>query len=321
MKRWLPLALSLLAAGSLGTARGEQGPKSGIGIDVEIARVLDEIDGENATQLRLQGELSTLESRRSQLQAALRTRVRALYRVTRSGMAPIGGGFQAIQRHVARLRRLRALVLNDQRAFAAAASRVQVAREQSALAQSSLARARQRLSALQGEQSMTAALKIHPDSSDRETSVSSIRSGNAFYGLRFSDEPAAPARSSFEQQRGKLAAPVTGEVRVVDARRSDNDGPGLEFQAPRGTPVRAAAAGRVAFSDRYGRYGRLVVLDHGSTYYTIYGRLGEVDVQVGDDVSPYARLGTIGESDETPALIFEVRKGTRAIPPRPWLGL
>jgi septal ring factor EnvC (AmiA/AmiB activator) len=48
--------------------------------------------------------------------------------------------------------------------------------------------------------------------------------------------------------------------------------------------------------------------------------LGSVEVRVGDDVSPYARLGTIA-ADPQPCLFFEVRKGAKAIPPRPWLGL
>lgn len=317
-------AVLLAAAASLaafGTARGERNPNAGIRIDVEIGRVLDEIESEHAEQTRLQSELHALEGRRAQLQAALKRRVRTLYRVTRSGMAPIGGGFEAIQRHVARLRRLRALVLNDQKACSAAAAQVRAAREQSALAQSSLARSREHLRALQGEQSRATALRIAPESSDRETSVSSIRSGKPFYGLRFSDAPAVRVRSNFEVQRGRLAAPVTGEVRVQDARRPESDGPALEFQAPAGTPVRAAAAGRVAFSDRYGSYGRLVVLDHGSNYFTAYGGLGQLDVQVGDDVSPYARLGTISGESGDPALLFEVRKGTRAVAPRPWLGL
>jgi murein hydrolase activator len=300
-----------------GVARGERSPSSGIGADIEVARALAQVESESAKQTRLQTELSALDARRFQLQGALKQRVRALYRISRSGMAPLGGGFEAMRLHVARVRRLRALVQNDQKAYAAALARAKVAREENALAQSSLSQARQRLDALQNEQRLP-----HFEEPDRETSINSARSGSGFYGLRFTDEPLQPPRrSDFEAQRGKLAAPVTGEVRVLDARRAESDGPGLEFQAAAGTPVRAAAAGRVAFSDRYGSYGRLVILDHGGTYYTAYGGLGELDVQVGDDVSPYARLGSIGDGAEQPALFFEVRKGTRALPPRAWLGL
>jgi len=42
---------------------------------------------------------------------------------------------------------------------------------------------------------------------------------------------------------------------------------------------------------------------------------------VGDDLSRDARIGGVG-SDLTPnALFFEVRKGTRTLEPRAWLGM
>jgi murein DD-endopeptidase MepM/ murein hydrolase activator NlpD len=92
------------------------------------------------------------------------------------------------------------------------------------------------------------------------------------------------------------------------------------MQAPTGTPVRAAAAGRVAFSDRQGTYGRMVIVDHGNGYTTLYGGLGAVQVQVGDTLSQGARLGAIGNDFSPPALLFEVRRGSRSLPPRAWLG-
>jgi len=64
-----------------------------------------------------------------------------------------------------------------------------------------------------------------------------------------------------------------------------------------------------------------VILDHGDGYYTVYGGLGAVEVRVGDDLSRSARIGSIGTDFSPPALFFEVRKGTRTLEPRSWLGL
>jgi septal ring factor EnvC (AmiA/AmiB activator) len=311
------MALSVLLAGP---AQGERSMGMGIGVDVEIARVLDEIETENAKQTRLDAELTELDARSSQLHSALKTRVRALYRITRGGMTPMAGGFDAIRQHVARVRRLNALVTNDARALAAAKARSQAARAETGLAATSLGHARERLAALQSQETMSS---IHAREGREQRPGIEARdasSGGSFYGLRLADSSASP-KSAFEAQRGKLAAPVSGEVRVVDARRNESDGEGLEFQARAGTAVRAAAAGRVAFSDRYGSYGRLVILDHGAGYYTAYGGLGSVDVRVGDDLSPYARIGDIADDSPRPGLFFEVRKGTRTLPPRVWLGL
>jgi septal ring factor EnvC (AmiA/AmiB activator) len=301
-------------------AHGDRG--GGIGVDVEIARVLDEIETESAKQSRLDAELAVLDTRRSQLHNTLKSRVRALYRITRSGMTPVAGGFEAIRQHVARVRRLSALVTNDAHALSAAEARSQTARSETGLAATSLGHARERLAALQSQESMSS---IHMRDSASGRSAGEPASNAAFYGLRFSDSNSGGTgtspSASFESQRGRLAAPVTGEVRVIDGRRNEGEGEGLEFQANPGTPVRAAAGGRVAFSDRYGSYGRLVILDHGAGYYTAYGGLGHVEVRVGDDLSPYARIGDIAGDTTRPGLFFEVRKGTRALPPRAWLGL
>ena len=299
-------------------ARGERAPILGIGVDVEIARVLDEIETENAKQTRLDSEISSLDACRSELHNTLKSRVRALYRITRSGMTPLAGGFDAIRQHVARVRRLNALVTSDARALQAMTLRSDAARAESALAVTSLGHARERLEALQSQET-TGSLharephEFAPAHETRETH-------EPFYGLRLSDSGNAPM-AAFEALRGKLAVPISGEVRVGDARRKESDGAGLEFQAALGTSVRAAAAGRVAFSDHYGSYGRLVILDHGGGYYTAYGGLGNVEVRVGDDLSAYARIGDIGNQTTPPSLYFEVRKGTRTLPPRAWLGL
>ena len=104
--------------------------------------------------------------------------------------------------------------------------------------------------------------------------------------------------------------------------REGADGPGLEIDAPAGSVVRAAFAARVAFADRYGPYGRIVILDDGDHYYTVSGNLDAVDVKIGQDVGAGDRLGTVGDDGAGPMkLDFEVRHGSRAIPPAPWLGL
>jgi septal ring factor EnvC (AmiA/AmiB activator) len=123
--------------------------------------------------------------------------------------------------------------------------------------------------------------------------------------------------ASFADQRGSLALPVSGPNRIADASRAESDGPGLELAAHSGAAVRAAASGRVAFADRYGSYGQLVILEHGDRYYTVYGGLSHIEVSVGDDLSKSARLGVAGVDP----VYFEVRRGTRTQDARTWLGL
>ncbi|MGD8862671.1 MAG: peptidoglycan DD-metalloendopeptidase family protein [Myxococcales bacterium] len=317
-KRAFTVLSCLLALALPLAAPPVHGQHGGIGHDVEIAGLLDEIEAGTARRQRLSQELESVTSARKQLGQSLRRQVRALYRMTRSGFAPVGGGFEAVLRHVARVKRLRGLVSAQSEKLQALESKHKRLHADNAKVALSVERARTRLDELQRAprgRSQGISNVFNQDSGYR--AAATAPAGGQFYGLRLVDP--VPA-TTFAAQRGKLASPVTGDVRVVSARREESDGPGLEFQAPVGTPVRAVAAGRVAFSDRYGSYGRLVILDHGDGFYTVYGGLGAVEVRVGDDLSRNARIGSIGTDYSPSGLFFEVRQGTRTLEPHGWLG-
>jgi septal ring factor EnvC (AmiA/AmiB activator) len=125
----------------------------------------------------------------------------------------------------------------------------------------------------------------------------------------------------FVASKGRLLFPVPGRAEARPARREGTGGPGLEIRATIGSPVRAVFGGRVAFADRYGPYGRLVILDHGDHYYTVSGNLAGIDVKVAEEVTAGERIGTVGDDGHGAMLYFEVRRGTDTIPPGPWLGL
>ena len=306
----IALAMLLPAAASV-AQRGVSG-------DLEVAGLLDGIEAGTAKQERLEREASSLGGKREQTRGSLRTQVRALYRITRSGLSPMAGGFDAVLRHVARVRRLQRIVRRQAHELNGYEQRAQTLRVERAQVAQELDRARTRLSALQNAPSRDAdgLMGLLPQGAQGYRPGDQL--GNEDYGLRLVDS--LPSEG-FAAQRGRLASPITGDVRIVAAQRAESDGPGLELQAPVGTAVRAAAAGRVAFSDRYGSYGRLVILDHGDGFYTVYGGLGAVEVRVGDDLSREARIGAVGTDYSPSALFFEVRKGTRTLEPRAWLGL
>jgi murein DD-endopeptidase MepM/ murein hydrolase activator NlpD len=298
------------------SAHGESNAPRGIAADVAAGRLLDDSQAQDTRNDEADAELATLATQQQQASQTLKTRVRALYRITRAGMAPVAGGFDAVRLHVARIRRMTLLVKSDLHTLQALESRT------------NSIKTRMRQQADARVKSAADLLTPHPLTLRGRVAASAARPGGeesmpspsgGFYGMRFSD---ATDSTGFGSKQGRLAMPVAGEFRAVDARRSESEGSGVEFQAPAGTSVRAVASGRVAFSDRYGSYGRLVILDHGDGYYTAYGGLGSVEVRVGDEVSGFARLGSIAAAGGGgSALYFEVRKGTKTLPPRQWLGL
>ncbi|NOY46266.1 MAG: M23 family metallopeptidase [Deltaproteobacteria bacterium] len=71
---------------------------------------------------------------------------------------------------------------------------------------------------------------------------------------------------------------------------------GLDIAAPRGTPVRAAAAGVVALADELFYTGRTVFLDHGLGLFTAYFHMDEIRVRPGQPVAAGDVLGVVGST-------------------------
>ena len=96
---------------------------------------------------------------------------------------------------------------------------------------------------------------------------------------------------------------------------------GIDIDAPLGEAVRAVEKGRVVFADRFTGYGRMVIVDHGERYYTIYAHLSEIIRKIGDELGRGEILGRVGDSDSLSGakLYFELRKDGRSVDPLPWL--
>lgn len=84
---------------------------------------------------------------------------------------------------------------------------------------------------------------------------------------------------------------------------------GGDIGAPMGTPLFAAADGRVLIAEVRGGYGNTVVIDHGSSLGTVSAHLSRIDVAVGDDVKRGDQIGLIGSTGLStgPHLHFETR--------------
>jgi septal ring factor EnvC (AmiA/AmiB activator) len=125
--------------------------------------------------------------------------------------------------------------------------------------------------------------------------------------------------------KGALPWPAQGEVRVGFGRRRharfdtytlQN---GIEIAAAQDSPVRAIHDGSIVFADRFLGYGLLVIVDHGGRHLSLYGRLGDASVTVGQAVKAGQQLGTVGPGLEGPALYFEIRSQGRPDDPLDWL--
>jgi septal ring factor EnvC (AmiA/AmiB activator) len=132
----------------------------------------------------------------------------------------------------------------------------------------------------------------------------------------------------FSGRRGRLPLPVDAEIaqrfgRVVDSEfLTQTFRKGVEFGVEMGDAVRSVAPGEVRFADWFRGYGRIVILDHGDRYFTVYGHLSEISVELGDSVEEEQLLGRAGETGSLtgPSLYFEIRRGSEPLDPAEWLG-
>jgi len=96
---------------------------------------------------------------------------------------------------------------------------------------------------------------------------------------------------------------------------------GIDFKGAVGSPIFAAANGRVTFAGSKGGYGQAVEITHPNGMLTRYAHLSRIDVRVGQPIAAGATLGGLGSTGRStgPHLHFEVRINDRAVNPRPFL--
>lgn len=128
-------------------------------------------------------------------------------------------------------------------------------------------------------------------------------------------------------EKGNLKYPIKGKIVQGYGRTQHEEfrdilfSKGIEFNARSGSEVRAVASGRVIFSQIMSSYGRLVILDHGDRYYTLYGRLGRITTKLGDVVDKGQVIAILGDPDiKGRNFYFELRIKGKASDPNEFFG-
>jgi murein DD-endopeptidase MepM/ murein hydrolase activator NlpD len=150
-----------------------------------------------------------------------------------------------------------------------------------------------------------------------ENMLANMRSGSGIAGAykgEFAGTLAWPMSGRISSPFGMRTHPITGRYKLHT---------GMDIARSSGTPIRAAAKGRVVFAGWKGAYGVTVIIDHGSGIATLYGHCqsGSIRVFTGQTVSrgqTIARCGSTGWSTG-PHLHFEVRRNGQPRNPADYL--
>ncbi len=126
---------------------------------------------------------------------------------------------------------------------------------------------------------------------------------------------------------GAFILPLAGPISTAfGTGRSYNGGPvalhhsGTDFAVDEGTPVQAAAAGRVAFAGMLTTRGNSVIVDHGLGVFTAYHHLSRIDAGEGQSVAQGQVVGAVGMTGLAtgPHLHWELVVGGENVDPVYW---
>lgn len=316
-------------------------------LDEELRRLEGAVRRSSKELQQIEARLAETQQEREQAQAArlqvqdkVRQRLAVLYKSGEVGLAKVLLGATASPREIAENHYyLTRLVRHDRALIAEYRDRVaDLERHLLELAQlrekqaqvTERRRQEQAVLARAGEQKRTLLAEIRKDEATlnqylAELKAKAVRLEELVKKLESDVEQTyTGALASFQEQKGRLIWPVRGRLRVGfgTARHAELgtmiESNGLEITVPAGSPVKAVWGGKVLYASPFRGYGKLMIIDHGDKYYSLYAQVDEFTKQVGDPVSPgetVARTGFEGRD----FLYFEVRKSGKPLDPLPWL--
>lgn len=141
------------------------------------------------------------------------------------------------------------------------------------------------------------------------------------------EHAASGSSSGFASMRGRLTMPVDGKIVSMYGKvehpkfHTITFNNGIEIAANTGAEVRSVYGGRVAYSGWFRGYGKVVIIDHGEGYYTLFARLSKIVKDVDSIVQKGDVVALVGDTGSLkgPHLYFEVRQKGIPLDPLNWV--
>lgn len=127
--------------------------------------------------------------------------------------------------------------------------------------------------------------------------------------------------NGFGRMQGRLKKPVAGvPTGLFGKKRNGGDVWKGVFYSTAPAPVESIAAGTVSYADELDGYGKVVVVDHGENYISIYSGLSEISVGKGYAVAAGSKIGTSGSlPDGEEGLYLQIRYEGQVLNPSSWI--
>ena len=137
----------------------------------------------------------------------------------------------------------------------------------------------------------------------------------------------AGVKATLDVPAHSLPWPTAGHVVTGFGREKDRElgtwtvHQGMTIATNLGAAVKSVAPGRVIFSGPFRSYGKVLIVDHGGGFFSVYGGLGDVVKEKGADVRSGERLANagVGPQGSDGRVYLELRRGAEALDPAQWL--
>lgn len=125
----------------------------------------------------------------------------------------------------------------------------------------------------------------------------------------------------FSRMQGRLKKPVDGvPTGLFGQNRSGGDIWKGVFYSTAPATVESIAPGTVSYADELDGYGKVVVVDHGENYISIYAGLSEISVGKGYMVAAGSKIGSSGSlPDGEEGLYLQIRYQGQVLNPSSWI--
>lgn len=284
-----------------------------------------------------QERLRTLEHSLMEVEELLGERLNAFYKYSKRGYLQILATTSGLNQLNKRMKYLKVIVDEDMKIIKQLAEEQLKYRKELSLIKEQLdviagleEEENSRLSSIRSDQDKKVILlaKIHKEKEFYKTAVQELQLAaqtlkETILNLERDQYSKKPLPSGFAESKGTLPVPLDGKIlrnkRRLGAKRL-NAHKGIYIVGPLGTEVKAVFPGRVDFSGQLKGYGQVIVINHGSRFFTVSAHLFQRGKAEGEMVAKGEVIGQAGETGWSgPGLYFEMRDGGISLDPLEWL--